>query len=224
MAQEILMDGQLEIEGIFVLKDWIEENLHLLKKVETKFFEINTADMAKISSLRTSAQVLIIVKQPHYIFDAGCIEKDLFLYLDTIQDPGNFGTILRIADWFAVPYVFCSEGCADLFNPKVIQASMGAILRVRVIKMELKSLVEHFPDLPVFGTVLDGKDLFEESLSENSIVVIGNESRGISKEIHPLLTNKISIPCNERGGAESLNAAVAAGIVCSVFRNSGART
>jgi len=219
MAREILTNGQLEIEGIFVLKDWKEENKHLLKRTKPKVFEINAADMAKISSLRSPGQVLIVAKKRRFDLDGESIENDLSLYLDTIQDPGNFGTILRIADWFAVSYVFCSDTCADLFNPKVIQASMGAFLRVRVMKMDLKSLTERLPGIPVFGTVLDGKNLFEESLSKRGIIVIGNESRGISEENISLLTHKISIPCNEKGGAESLNAAVATGIVCSVFRN-----
>ena len=149
-------------------------------------------------------------------------EESLSLYLDGIQDPGNMGTILRIADWFGVDCVFSSPDCVDPYNPKVIQATMGAFLRVSCIETTIERLHEEHPGLPIYGAVMDGENVFHANLkSKEGIIVIGNEGRGISSEAESLLSQRISIPPAAHSGAESLNAAVATGILCAVFRERG---
>ena len=129
------------------------------------------------------------------------------------------GTILRTADWFGIPYVFCSTQCADWRNPKVIQASMGAFLRVKVVTIELGDLKNQFSTLPFYGTHLAGENIFKTSLTNKGIIVIGNEGRGIKESVVPLLDRKLKIPTPKHGGAESLNVGVATGIICALFKN-----
>ena len=144
------------------------------------------------------------------------------LFLDGIQDPGNLGTILRIADWFGISRVFSSPDCVDPFNPKVVQATMGAFLRVSCIETTIDRLYQEYPGIPIYGEVMDGENVFHTSLKgANGIIVIGNEGSGISPEAERLLSHRISIPPAAHSGAESLNAAVATGILCAVFRNRG---
>ena len=135
--------------------------------------------------------------------------------LDNIQDPGNMGSILRTADWFGIQYVFCLQ-CVDVYNPKVVQATMGAFLRVRTIQTDAEAIFEAQQKLPVYGTFLDGESIYDAPLQPNGLVVIGNEGRGIRKEIASYINHKIKIPAY--GNAESLNAAVATGVVCAEFR------
>ena len=144
----------------------------------------------------------------------------LCLGLDDVQDPGNLGTIIRIADWFGIRHIFCSIGTADVFNPKTIQATMGAIARVQIHYCNLKELIESEPDVPVFGTFLDGTDLYKENLAQHGLIVMGNEGNGISQEIEQLVNRKLLIPNYPSGveTSESLNVAVATGIVCAEFR------
>jgi TrmH family RNA methyltransferase len=141
----------------------------------------------------------------------------LTLLLDEIQDPGNLGTIMRIADWFGIPNVICSTNCADAYNPKTIQATMGAFLRVRTFRLNLTEFCRNFSALPVYGAVLGGENLFQTKLNKNALIVIGNEGKGISPDMIQQLTHRIEIPAN--GQAESLNAAIATGIICAAFRN-----
>ena len=138
-------------------------------------------------------------------------------YLDGIQDPGNMGTIMRIADWFSIPYIFCSETSVDIWNPKVVQSSMGAFLRVKAFEVNFQDIKTHFPNLPIFATILRGDNIFKMDAPSKGIIVIGNEGSGISDTILNQTDFKISIPGG--GGAESLNAGVATGIVCAVLCN-----
>ena len=130
------------------------------------------------------------------------------------------GTILRIADWFGLPAVFCSPDCADVYNPKVVQASMGAIFRVQSGEIPLVELLEKQPGLPVSGAVLGGENVFEATLPSHGLLVMGNEGRGITPETEQMLTHRITIPRHPSGGAESLNAGVAAGILAALFAGS----
>ena len=174
-------------------------------------------DLKTITFFNTPSQVYVIVKRPDASIANNFLTNDFALFLDDIQDPGNLGTILRIADWFGIPNVICSEKCVDIYNHKVIQSSMGAFLRVNVIPASFKKIYQQYPDIPYYGTVLEGNNLFEEKFKEKGIVVIGNEGKGISDAILEKLTHRISIPKGKNGGAESLNAAVATGIVCSII-------
>ncbi len=218
-ASEVLQSNRFEIEGVYALRNWLDKNAEIVQELQNRVFEVSPHELSKISLLSTPNQILITLKNNETIFSKGEIEKDLSLYLDEIRDPGNMGTILRIADWFGIKWIFCSSGCVEIENPKVVQASMGAFLRVKTLPISLLELRQQMPDISVLGTSIKGEPLFEMKNCLPAIVVVGNESTGISEETAACLTKRISIPRHENGGAESLNAAIATGIVCSWFRN-----
>jgi len=215
MAREALNHGH--VEHIYALEGWIEANKTAINSHDIPYTTLTERELKSISSLSTPNKVLLVMKQFTQKLEAISLLDGYALYLDQIQDPGNMGTILRNADWFGIQYVICSEGCADIYNSKVIQASMGAIFRVKVIALPLAQILEENPDIPVYGTVLEGNNIYELEPAPNGLIVIGNEGRGISEAIQSLLTHKLTIPRGKDGGAESLNAAVASGIVCAVF-------
>jgi RNA methyltransferase, TrmH family len=217
LAKEVLESGVFSAEMVVALPAWLEENEALLRNIET-ILPVEEGELKKISLLTTPNQVLLVVNQPVFELDEKSASSGLSLYLDDIRDPGNLGTILRIADWFGIRWVFCSPGSVEVFNPKVVQSSMGAFLRVNYMEISFDELLTSLPDLPVYGTLLEGGSVFTEALVSPAIVAIGNESRGLSIEIQQKITNSISIPKGVNGGAESLNAAVATGIICAFFQ------
>ena len=148
-------------------------------------------------------------------------DDTLYLALDGVQDPGNLGTIIRIADWFGITDIFCSNETADIYNPKVVQATMGSIARVKLHYTDLKKLIGSLPpDYPIYGTLLDGTDIYKENLSAKGIIVMGNEGNGISPEIRKVINRKLLIPNYPIGRetAESLNVAIATAVTCAEFR------
>ena len=217
MATEIILHQGLIIEGIFALAPWIKANRSLLINVDTIIQEISPKDLVRISSLKTPNQVLVVCKVPTHELDLPTINNSLTLFLDDLQNPGNMGSILRIADWFGLPYVFCSKNCVEAFNPKVVQASMGAFLRVKIVPIEFSELVEKVVSLPIFAAVLQGEDVFKTKTPKNGLLVIGNEGAGVSDAVIEQATHLVRIPKGQGGGAESLNAAVAAGILCAAL-------
>lgn len=148
------------------------------------------------------------------------IDGKLCLALDGVQDPGNLGTIVRVADWFGIDTILCSHDTADIYNPKVVQATMGSIARVNVIYIDLPVLLDKLPSgFPVYGTLLDGSDIYSSSLTTHGIIVMGNEGNGISQSVRDRVTSRLLIPSFASGDtAESLNVAIATAIVCSEFR------
>ena len=189
-------------------------------------FEIKESELERISSLATPNEVLAVCQIPIYNLAIESLKDELTLVLDDIKDPGNLGTIIRIADWFGIETIICSPHSADIYNPKVVQATMGSIARIKIHYLDL---VEFFnnPESkilnPSYGAVLDGENIYTKQLSSKGLIVIGNESKGISENILPYITDKISIPSfthfkSGRGEAESLNAAIATSIICSEFR------
>ena len=144
------------------------------------------------------------------------LTSHLSLALDGIQDPGNLGTIIRVADWYGIDTIYCSHDTADAWSPKVVQATMGSIARVHIIYCDLEQMLRE-TTLPIYGTVLDGDNIYAHQLSQEGIIVMGNEGKGISAPIRQLLTHRLLIP-QMRPGAESLNVAIATAIVCSEFR------
>ena len=147
--------------------------------------------------------------------------RQLILALDDIQDPGNLGTIVRIADWFAIPTILCSENTADIYNPKVVQATMGSLARVNVVYLDLENYIrQHASEFPVYGTLLDGKDIYHENLGSHGLIVMGNEGNGIAAAIITFVNKPLYIPTFAKSGnrAESLNVAIATAITCSEFR------
>jgi len=188
--------------------------------------DIGEAAMARITGLSSPSPALALVQRPNDLSRAELPEKGLFLALDGIRDPGNLGTILRVADWFGIDAVFCSPDTVDCFNPKVVQATMGAIFRVRIHYTDIPALCEKAKAMggKVYGTFLDGEKFYEKDLSNGkhspSVIVIGNEANGITEKTAACVTDRLYIPPfpADDAGSESLNAAVATAITVSEFR------
>jgi TrmH family RNA methyltransferase len=179
-----------------------------------------TADEMQRTSLQTSPQeVLGVFDIPRYELHADELRTSLTLALDDVQDPGNVGTIIRLADWFGITDIVCSTGTADCFAPKVVQASMGAIARVRVHYTNLAEWLRALGDTPIYGTYLEGENIYRSQLTPTGVIVMGNEGRGISPTLTPLITRRLNIPSFACGEAsESLNVGVATAIIASEFR------
>ena len=208
---EILSSG-LRVRNIYALEG------HFTGRAEC----VSAKEMERISQLKTASTSLAVVEQPRHKTLAKAPADRLTLALDGVQNPGNLGTIIRLADWFGVEDIFCSEDTADCFNPKVVQATMGAILRVRVHYLKLADFLRRTADsgVAVYGTMLDGDDIYDAKLQTNGVIVMGNEGKGVSDECAKSFTHKLLIPAYppERQGSESLNVAMATGIVCAEFR------
>jgi len=178
--------------------------------------------LKKISSLKTPHNALAIIPIPKSNIDTNEILKGLSVALDYVQDPGNLGTIIRAAAWFGIKNIICSKDCVDLYNPKVIQAGMGAILHVNVYYFNLKKLITLANEkrVPVFGTMLTGTSIYDHKLDNKGVILLGNESKGISSELIPFINDRIMIPgvSNVMPGIESLNVGMAASVVFSEFR------
>jgi RNA methyltransferase, TrmH family len=204
-----LLSARMPLQELFAVKEWIEVQKGPLPVAVT---EISQGELERISQLQTPNQVLGVFKKPD--FSANKPLRNTFsIMLDTIQDPGNLGTIIRCADWFGISQVFCSTDCADAWNIKVVQATMGSIARVQVAYGSLEQWLEQEPGLPTYAAVLEGTDLRKLPPVKEGIIIIGNESKGISDAILARCSNRITIP--RHGQAESLNAAVATGIILS---------
>ncbi|MEO6168043.1 MAG: RNA methyltransferase [Chitinophagales bacterium] len=217
IAEEFLTSG-LRADKIIATGEWLKEQEQLWNRKEMTIVDVSEIEMKRISGLIQPSRVLLVMEIPAMPIEEHIVKTSLNLVLEDISDPGNMGTIIRIADWFGIPYIFCSENCVDVYNPKVVLASMGSISRVCTIEMKVSELFERFPSLPAYATVLEGENLFTANLKREAFIVIGNESRGISEALTPYIHKKVTIP--KFGKAESLNAAVAAGIVCAMFRRS----
>lgn len=194
-------------------------NAHPLVQADEKDIA-NLEDLQRASLLKTPQDVIAVFEQRNEATNTSVIERELCLALDDVQDPGNFGTIIRIADWFGIEHIFCSLGTADVYNPKVVQATMGALARVHVHYLSLTELIEGLKEVPVYGTFLDGTNIYKQSLSETGLIVMGNEGNGISAEVRKLINRKLYIPNFPAGRStsESLNVAVATAITCAEFR------
>lgn len=211
------------------LDDWLtihQEELKQAKLIE----QVTTAsaDELKQASLLCHPQsVLAVFYMPPQEKDQWSntliksIENNLCLMLDDVQDPGNLGTIIRMCDWFGIDQIFCSIGTADCYNPKVIQATMGAISRIKIHYGNLCHLLDTLPSgTPIYGSLLDGKDIYQQELTNHGILIMGNEGKGISKELQTKLTHKLFLPTypDDRNGSESLNVAIATALICGEFR------
>ena len=187
---------------------------------ETEVIEVTDEELKKVSFLQHPQQVLAVFKQATS-GDYSINTSELSLALDGVQDPGNLGTIIRIADWFGITHIYCSQDTADVYNPKVVQATMGSIARVKVEYGDLLGLVESLPaDIPVYGTLLDGDNIYQQQLENRGLIVMGNEGKGISPALAKKVNHKLLIPNfpEGRATADSLNVAIATAITCSEFR------
>ena len=207
LVNELLQADKCNVIQVYALDEWTNT-----VKTNAEIVRVTPGELQKISQLTTPHQVLAIVKKIQWN-DPPSIKETVSLVLDDIQDPGNMGTIIRLADWFAIKNIFCSMGCADIYNPKVVQASMGSITRVRVEYTELVSFLNKNKDLRIYATVLNGRDVTKMEKLTEGFIMIGNESKGINNQLLNLANVQITIP--GKGKAESLNAAVATGIILS---------
>jgi len=217
-----LMHSDWEVTHLFATPEWLSQLPSRDVKKPGQITEVSDRDLQRLSTLKTPNRVLAVVTKPEYTLDWKEVLSDLTIFLDEIQDPGNVGTILRSAAWFGIKNVCCSTTTADVYNPKVVQATMGALLLVKVHYVEPVPFLRECEDrrVPVYGTYPDGQDIYDLPLAKSGLVIFGNESRGITGNCSPFVTKRISVPgfgARERA-MESLNVAVAAAIVCSEFR------
>ena len=211
VVMELLKTGIISCEMILGLPEWIQQNEAVIRKYYTGPLQvIEYFELEKISALTTPNQVLAIFKKCKNVTD---VKGKLCIMLHTIQDPGNLGTIIRIADWFGIQSILCSEDCADMYNPKVVQSTMGSLGRVEILYTNLVAWLQKNKSVKTYAAALNGKKISDIKGLKEGVIVIGNESKGISDEIMQLCTEKITIP--KTGEAESLNAAVATGIILS---------
>ena len=202
---------------IVATQEWLHGK-HLA--AQTEVIEVTEEELKKVSFLQHPQQVLAVFKQAQD-GDFSINTQELSLALDGVQDPGNLGTIIRIADWFGITHIYCSQDTADVYNPKVVQATMGSIARVKVEYGNLLGLVESLPaDVPVYGTLLDGDNIYQQQLENRGLIVMGNEGKGISPALAKKVNRRLLIPNfpEGRATADSLNVAIATAITCSEFR------
>lgn len=187
-------------------------------KIE-EVIEVNDSQLAQASFLQHPQQALAVFYQPSYDSDID-ISGQLTLALDGLQDPGNLGTIIRLADWYGISHIFCSSDTVDVYNPKVVQATMGALARVQIHYVDLTAFLARYNNIPVYGTLLDCDDIYTQDITADGIIVMGNEGNGIRPETEKLITKKLYIPNYPAGNptSESLNVAIATAIVCAEFR------
>ena len=225
IVKECLTSGRV-VEHLILTSSLSEEiEKELLKNVQ-EISIIDERDLQKVSLLSTSGRAIAVMPIPEEMEKMPNVENELSLVLDTIQDPGNMGTIIRIADWYGIKNIFCSKNTVDQYNPKVLQSTMGSFLRVNVHYCELLELLEKYSEkvgFKIYGTFLDGDNLYEEPIQAKGFIVIGNESKGVSEILAPKITQRLFIPGYPPGQqtAESLNASIATALVCAEFRRRG---
>ncbi|WP_417358877.1 TrmH family RNA methyltransferase [Galbibacter sp.] len=204
-----LLDSELQPYKIFKTRDI--DGLPLDKTVQ-----ISAGEMKKLSSLKTPSEVLAVFHMPEEKNEKG---EGLILALDDVRDPGNLGTIIRLCDWFGVSQLLCSENTVDCYNPKVVQATMGSLARVQINYVDLENYLGS-TDKPIYGAIMEGGNVYDSTLAKDAILVMGNESNGISSSILKKVTNTLSIPRFGSRQTESLNVATATAILLSEFRRS----
>lgn len=207
-----ILDCEILIYSNQIVKDFNTKNI---KEV----IEVKESEIEKVSFLKNPQQMLAVFFQPRHTENEN-IDQKLTLVLDEIQDPGNLGTIVRLADWYGIENIYCSRDTADIYNPKTVQATMGALARVKVHYCDLNIFLDEHRHLPIYGTFLDGDNIYENELSEHGIIIMGNEGNGISKQIESYVNKRLFIPSYPpaKETSESLNVAIATAITCAEFR------
>jgi TrmH family RNA methyltransferase len=224
LVTDYLEAGQ-RIDILLATKGWLRGLSEDMRGSVAEILEVSDRELSRMSSLVTAHDVLAVVRKPPTTLPVGHTFSGLTVALESVRDPGNVGTILRTAAWFGVPEFFLSADCVDPFNPKVVQAAMGATIHVRIYSVELETLLESAAacGYPVYGTSLEGASIYEADLAESGMVVFGNEARGLSESVLERVPHRLRIPSWSEAGAglDSLNVAMAAAIVCSEFRRRG---
>lgn len=201
---------------LFATREWLSEHVY-----DAAYIEVSNDELARLSLQQHPQQVLALFPILDSTDSSAAFQsKELSILLDNVQDPGNLGTIIRIADWFGISTIYCSPGTVDAWNPKVVQATMGSIARVHIIYIEPDELFDSLPqDYPIYGTFLDGDNIYTQQLAPYGLIVMGNEGNGISDAVRARVTHKLLIPDFHQGDtADSLNVAIATAITCSEFR------
>ncbi|MGM0530392.1 MAG: TrmH family RNA methyltransferase [Bacteroidota bacterium] len=222
-----VLSSDFHVPLLFATPEWMNASKLKNQANIKEVIAITQEELNRISTQKNPNQVMAVVEQPHHKIIEEELTNNLSLILDSISDPGNLGTIIRIGDWFGIYNLICSHATVDVYNPKVIQSTMGSICRVKVHYRDLKEVLSKYhniSDFNIYGSFLRGENMYETELSNNGFIVMGNEAQGISKELMPYIDNKLYIP-NYAGKAEyspeSLNVSVATGIICSEFRRRG---
>ena len=233
-------EGVFIVEGLKLVNEAIDCLPHLLKEVyissagkskeviktlpkSCAFFEITKDEFSRISSLKAPQGILALVKKPPLTLPEFKTLEDIVIALDRVSDPGNLGTIIRLADWFGISNIVCSYETVDCFNPKVVQASMGSVLRVNIIYTDLQNFIgglKNQTGFSVYGTTLEGENIYQTKLQNPAIIIFGNEANGVSENLKHLIDQNLLIPnfSSKKETSESLNVSIAAAIVCSEFR------
>jgi TrmH family RNA methyltransferase len=220
LVKEFLSAGK-QVHLLIAKPEFISSLPHEQKGAIAEIITVSYEELKRVSSLKTPHNALAVIPFSDAVFNPDNLFKELLVALDFLQDPGNLGTIIRAAAWFGIKNIICSKDCVDVYNPKVIQASMGAILHVNVFYSDLKEYL-HLANkkmVQVFGTFIEGESIYDHKLNNKGVIIFGNESKGISHELMPFITDKIMIPGAKMvmPGIESLNAGMAASIVFSEF-------
>lgn len=221
------LQSPFEVTELYADPEWLRRHGQLVQP-GSESFGAAPRDLERITSLVTAPEVIAVVRIPHTEIDTADYFKDITLVLDGIRDPGNLGTIIRTADWFGIRRIVASDDCAEHWNPKVVQSSMGSLIRVQIVS---KPLPDFFNELkktaaqnntavpPVYGTFMNGENVYTAALSKDALIVIGNEANGIRSETESFITKRISIPSYAGAtGPESLNAAIATALTVAEFR------
>ncbi len=232
IVREILAEKPEKIHSLYITGSGLELIREELPE-QIDYEVIDQKELKQISLQKTPRDILALVSHFKEEWDPGLIQEGYSLVLDRIQDPGNLGTIIRIADWFGIGTIICSMDSADLYNPKSIQASMGSFLRVKVFYRKLTELLTEFSKkagsgggtgFGIYGTVLEGISIHDEPFKDKGFIILGNESKGISGELLPFIEHKLMIPSRWGSrGPDSLNVAAAAAIVCSELTRNESR-
>jgi TrmH family RNA methyltransferase len=226
IVKEYLMSGIL-LRTLIAKPEFINSIPSAHKNGIGEIIPASYDDLKKISSLKTPHNALAILNMPGNDIDYTHLAKGLSVALDFVQDPGNLGTIIRAAAWFGINEIYCSGNCVDVYNPKVIQATMGAILHVKVFYTDLRKLFEKASaeKIRIYGAMLEGDSIYSRKLGETGIIFLGNESKGISEELKPFITDRIKIPklAGTKPGIDSLNVGMAASVIFSEFARNQSR-
>ncbi|MEM9024637.1 MAG: RNA methyltransferase [Bacteroidota bacterium] len=215
-----LLQSDWKVRELYARERWLDQSAGLLARhPNLDCYPVSEKELSRISAFKSPNEVICVAEMPD-AGDPGSPDDGLSLVLDSVRDTGNLGTIIRLADWFGIARIICSPDCADRFNAKVVQATMGSIFRVPVFIADLPELLaawrQQQPDVALYGAVMQGDNIYEQSLPAQAAIVLGNEAHGISQAVLDQLTHNVTVPAF--GGAESLNVGLAAAVICSEFR------
>lgn len=211
--------GFFDLDCVVATKDWIDGHPEIMVRYGNRLLTATSATIRKISSLSTPSDVMAVYRIPDKTNVSEIDADKLYIVLDGVQDPGNLGTIVRTADWFGVDTIFASEDTVDVFNPKTVQSTMGSLCRVKVVYTDLLRLFDENQRMPVYGTLLEGEDIFSAELKKSGFIVMGNEGNGISSGVKTKISCPLYIPpYNPKSHGESLNVAIATAITLASFR------